>query len=439
MAGNELNACSSSSDDSKSEDEISENSLSEGDNEAYGFLQPVTARQRRALLKAAGVRKIDTTEKDECRQLRTSREICGCTCRGYCDPDTCECSQAGIKCQVDRLKPHEFPCGCTRDGCANVNGRIEFNPARVKTHFIHTIMRLELEKRQEMSEETNTSVIQNNSKWWSQMRIQQNHNQQASTSYGGYPYNNAASSSPASQYSGKIPSMLSMVSASTSIPGQESLDLHYAFREEYNPSSLPFNQETDVTFTSPGRNNDFYPNFNYLNVPNTINNSFQNGYESIHHQHQTSLQPASPLTSYQNHLPQHLTNSLDCQYSNYNSLNGSNRLHSRIDPTVDINNGFVNNYPASMHNGNTTGNTRINYQHATTALVPPHQQSHDVLDSIDSFCTIEPNATTSSTTITAETSRTINKICANNASSEQSESNENLSVIKKSIVETVTA
>lgn len=67
-----MNGSSSSSDESKSEDEISENSLSEGDNEAYGFLQPVTTRQRRALLKAAGVRKIDTIEKDECRTLRTS-------------------------------------------------------------------------------------------------------------------------------------------------------------------------------------------------------------------------------------------------------------------------------------------------------------------------------------------------------------------------------
>ncbi|KAG8227080.1 hypothetical protein J437_LFUL007417 [Ladona fulva] len=48
--------------------------------------------------------------------------------------------------QVDRLN---FPCGCTRDGCANTNGRIEFNPVRVRTHFIHTLMRLELERKRE--------------------------------------------------------------------------------------------------------------------------------------------------------------------------------------------------------------------------------------------------------------------------------------------------
>ncbi|KAF7280381.1 hypothetical protein GWI33_006112 [Rhynchophorus ferrugineus] len=136
----------SSSDDSDSEDEISDASESEMDLENYYFLQPVPTRQRRALLRAAGVRKIDSIEKDECRDIRSSREFCGCGCKGYCDPDTCSCSQAGIKCQVDRLN---FPCGCTKDNCGNSSGRIEFNPVRVRTHFIHTLMRLELEKKQE--------------------------------------------------------------------------------------------------------------------------------------------------------------------------------------------------------------------------------------------------------------------------------------------------
>ncbi|KAL1123851.1 hypothetical protein AAG570_001622 [Ranatra chinensis] len=113
-------------------------------------MQPVPTRQRRALLRAAGVHKIDSVEKDECRDIRTSREFCGCACKGFCDPDTCSCSQAGIKCQVDRLN---FPCGCTHDGCANSNGRIEFNPMRVRTHFIHTMMRLEIEKKQEQEQE----------------------------------------------------------------------------------------------------------------------------------------------------------------------------------------------------------------------------------------------------------------------------------------------
>uniref|UniRef100_A0A1B0CX78 Putative cysteine/serine-rich nuclear protein 1 n=1 Tax=Lutzomyia longipalpis TaxID=7200 RepID=A0A1B0CX78_LUTLO len=151
----ELNPRQSSSDDTDSEDEVSENSASELDTESNGFLQPVTTKQRRALLKAAGVRKIETSEKEECRYIRSSRELCGCSCRGYCDPDTCSCSQSGIKCQVDRPN---FPCGCTHDGCANSHGRIEFNPSRVRTHFIHTIMRLELERKEMALTDENPSV-----------------------------------------------------------------------------------------------------------------------------------------------------------------------------------------------------------------------------------------------------------------------------------------
>ena len=59
--------------------------------------------------------------------------------------------------QVDRVN---FPCGCSRDGCANTSGRIEFNPMRVRTHFIHTLMRLELEKKQRaMEEDTSASEL----------------------------------------------------------------------------------------------------------------------------------------------------------------------------------------------------------------------------------------------------------------------------------------
>ncbi|XP_044531435.1 cysteine/serine-rich nuclear protein 1, partial [Gracilinanus agilis] len=44
-----------------------------------------------------------------------------------------------------------FPCGCTQDGCGNPEGRVEFNQARVQTHSLHTLTRLELESRQEGS------------------------------------------------------------------------------------------------------------------------------------------------------------------------------------------------------------------------------------------------------------------------------------------------
>ncbi|XP_015456600.3 cysteine/serine-rich nuclear protein 2 isoform X2 [Astyanax mexicanus] len=114
------------------------------------FLQPLPTKRRRALLRASGIARIDAREKTELRAIRLSREECGCDCRFYCDPHQCGCSQAGIKCQVrgscgvDRMS---FPCGCSRDGCRNTAGRIEFNPLRVRTHYLHTIMKLDLEKR----------------------------------------------------------------------------------------------------------------------------------------------------------------------------------------------------------------------------------------------------------------------------------------------------
>ena len=120
----------------------------------YYFLQPMSIRQRRMMLRTAGVKKIDNTEKDLCKEIRVSREACGCDCKMYCDPETCACSLAGIKCQVDRLS---FPCGCARDGCANPAGRVEFNPIRVRTHFIHTLMRLELDAKLEKSREGGSS------------------------------------------------------------------------------------------------------------------------------------------------------------------------------------------------------------------------------------------------------------------------------------------
>ncbi|XP_054710169.1 cysteine/serine-rich nuclear protein 3-like [Uloborus diversus] len=150
----------SSTSDSDDSEDISDVSDSELEADSCYFLQPVPIRQRRALLRASGVQKIDSLEKEECRDIRSSREFCGCECKIYCDPDSCTCSQADIKCQVDRFS---FPCGCSRDGCGNNAGRIEFNPLRVRTHFIHTLMRLELEKKQEQqlavkSESSNFSI-----------------------------------------------------------------------------------------------------------------------------------------------------------------------------------------------------------------------------------------------------------------------------------------
>lgn len=139
-------SASTSESEDVSDEDISDVSDSEVELDSCYFLQPVPLRQRRALLRSCGVRRIDSYEKEECRDIRASREFCGCDCRLLCDPGTCQCAMAGIKCQVDRLS---FPCGCTQDGCGNENGRVEFNPLRVRTHFVRTLMRLELERKHE--------------------------------------------------------------------------------------------------------------------------------------------------------------------------------------------------------------------------------------------------------------------------------------------------
>uniref|UniRef100_A0A3P9JJU4 Cysteine and serine rich nuclear protein 3 n=1 Tax=Oryzias latipes TaxID=8090 RepID=A0A3P9JJU4_ORYLA len=128
--------------------------LDNTDVDEYFFLQPLTTKKRRALLRSSGVKKIDVEEKHALRAIRVSREDCGCECRVFCDPETCACSIAGIKCQVDRMS---FPCGCTKEGCSNTAGRVEFNPIRVRTHFLHTIMKLELEKNREQQQTSLTN------------------------------------------------------------------------------------------------------------------------------------------------------------------------------------------------------------------------------------------------------------------------------------------
>lgn len=56
-----------------------------------------------------------------------------------------------------------FPCGCSRDGCGNVAGRIEFNPLRVRTHYLHTIMKLDLEKRRMLIHGTGNQYLESDS------------------------------------------------------------------------------------------------------------------------------------------------------------------------------------------------------------------------------------------------------------------------------------
>lgn len=107
-SGGDDRSRSSTEESDSDEENISDNSGSELDTESIGFLQPVSQKQRRALLKSAGVRDIASFEKNECRDIRASRELCGCRCRDYCDPESCFCSRSGIKCQVKSVHHSKF-------------------------------------------------------------------------------------------------------------------------------------------------------------------------------------------------------------------------------------------------------------------------------------------------------------------------------------------
>ncbi|KAH7714253.1 Cysteine/serine-rich nuclear protein 1 [Aphelenchoides avenae] len=103
--------------------------------------QPLRKRIRRAILERAGV-ELEPTVREMNRQIRVSRMTCGCSCAdGVCDPNTCECATEGIKCQQD--KPG-FPCACSGATCANPEGRVEFDPHNIHTHFVQTMMRLKV-------------------------------------------------------------------------------------------------------------------------------------------------------------------------------------------------------------------------------------------------------------------------------------------------------
>ncbi len=354
----------------------------------YGFLQPVSARQRRALLKAAGVRKIDTTEKDECRVIRVSREVCGCSCRGYCDPDTCECSQNGIKCQVDRLKPQEFPCGCTRDGCGNVNGRIEFNPARVKTHFIHTIMRLGLEKKPDSAPDQHTHMLTgyHSSKWIPpHVRLQ---HQQSHCDYNSYMYNNNLTVTP--HYSSKI---------SNQQNGVESLDLHYAYRDDYAATgSTSMQQNGDPAhFNNGPSTNEYYMNYNY-----SMGNGSQ--YHNAYHAQQY------PHTYQQPH-----------------SYMGENNL-------------YANSHYVSTQNGFSGGNTNGGFGARNGYLEQPQMTITDntSVNSCSNSSIIAPTPIYATPTENLENKESRNNN-VENAENQNGEAGENLGdIIKKGIVETVT-
>ncbi|KAJ6216886.1 hypothetical protein RDWZM_008043 [Blomia tropicalis] len=247
---NKNSSTSESEDDSC--DDLSDLSDVDLENDSCYFLQPVPIRERRALLRASGVRKIETTEKEECRDIRISREYCGCDCQVYCNPELCSCHLAGIKCQVDRMS---FPCGCSRGGCSNKNGRIEFNPHRVRTHFIHTIMRIEMEKYQNQPESSgvqNVTAVSNNSNT-SQQHTTTTDNYCASTS-------NYVNSPMASQCNQSMQSSQDMYmsmqnnqvgytleSQHLMMPGSNNYADQSCVNNEYSPDNSSYSENSDYT------------------------------------------------------------------------------------------------------------------------------------------------------------------------------------------------
>lgn len=403
----ELNPRGSSSDDTDSEDDLSENSGSELDAESNGFLQPVPTRQRRALLKAAGIRKIDSTEKDECRIIRSSREFCGCNCRGYCDPETCSCSQSGIKCQVDRPN---FPCGCTRDGCGNVIGRVEFNPGRVRTHFIHTIMRLELEKKQKSStsaDDVDGGGINCDTRTWLpqlHLPILSAHHPPPTSATSSYSnthlYHNEALS-----LGGGVDGSTGATSTHLQLSrgggnNGESLDLHYAYRDDYPTGSTlleqsrltpdpatayklhPYNsQPISVTNYGGGNHHYYTPEFNDT-ATSTLH--YQPHQSYIHSPYQLETPPPAPPSQIPHHpLPPHPTPATNetLSYSDVPQLSPS--------PSLPL-----STLPPPINQASKTSDGDFISLHPPDTNSPRLDAIHDLLEHNRFKTTVEPFAAT---------------------------------------------
>jgi len=113
-------------------------------------LTPLNPRARNVLLKNAGVTAVDKTELEEVRAIRESRKKCGCDCKKDCLPWKCPCALQEISCQVEE---DGFPCGCSAESCGNPFGRIEFNEADVKMHYLETMMTIQLLEGKTITEE----------------------------------------------------------------------------------------------------------------------------------------------------------------------------------------------------------------------------------------------------------------------------------------------
>lgn len=205
-----------------------------------------------------------------------------------------------------------FPCGCTQDGCGNVFGRLEFNPKRVRTHFIHTIMRLELEKKQKKSDKQNTLHTYDG-----RLRLRDSDEEGSVVDSGGMntrlinynPANNILYPTATMQSSGMaINSMTETDDTSrngaTGTLAEPPLDLHYAFRNDY--SADPTNANFSLMYPSANyyTNNSTatFVDFNAMGItsqasilPSYTNYSTNIPYNGLMNTVQTPTTPNTPL------------------------------------------------------------------------------------------------------------------------------------------------
>lgn len=283
--------------------------------------------------------------------------------------------------QVDRAG---FPCGCSRDGCANSSGRIEFNPVRVRTHFIHTLMRLELEKKQRDEERTDPDMVDN-------------HNDQGplrDVSLGSVMDNSADTCMNGGGFTTlHYESHESVVSSCQGVTGvrEDSLDL-YAIRDDCYPSEdavdssqnsqRKIHPEFHQTFqTFPGHPNSFQQNTyadyqTYQNLPSTSRAPFQpqfpvTGNSGFSHYGGYTTDPGSMQLNCQTHPGQHTTGYetafaqdevTGSQYTNLNSVQPMNAVvqqMGKLEPFSELLAGRYSYYgelePQSHGNYHTNG------------------------------------------------------------------------------------
>lgn len=208
-----------------------------------------------------------------------------------------------------------FPCGCTQDGCGNVYGRLEFNPKRVRTHFIHTIMRLDLERKsQKKSDKQNTLHTYDG-----RLRLRDSDEEVVDSpgamntrliSYN--PANNILYPSAAAMQS-TAPGMAinAMVGdglddashCGTGSMVESPLDLHYAFRNDYSVDPTPTNYSLmypNSGYYTTNQSTAPYVDFNAMGIPNQTSSllpSYSNYSTNIPYNGlMNTVQPSTPTT-----------------------------------------------------------------------------------------------------------------------------------------------